>query len=507
MMRSYIMFLVVQLLIFLSMSSVIAQKRGAVWCFGDSALVDFKDTANIITGTSVVKSRGSCASISDSTGNLLFYTSYDLSIQISGTDPIKVYGKNNQVILNGDSIQGGAWYHELVIVPDPASANLFYVFHIGVTQDFGLYFTTVDMSANSGQGAVILKNIQLENFKAVDCLRAIKHGNGRDWWVFFRKSDFPSGGNNDWYLYLISPLGITTQPIQGVGSFNSTNLGQISFNASGNRMAFINYKGLIELYDFNRCTGIINNPVTISAESTQAPWPGLWSSEFSPTGNILYVTRIPAVVTDSSMLFQYDLLSPNISTSKLTLWSAPWSITIDQLKTAPDNKMYLTTNYYQFYPYQDSMYNYINMNLSVINSPDSLGTACNLQPFSFYLGGKRSYAGLPNNPDYDLPALAGSPCDTLVSQNELAGTAAVGSLHVYYHPAWEKAFINASNLKGKTGKLLVYDMQGKVIHSEPLRIQNGYYTRDLSMIGKADGVYLVVVETEQERLVKKVLVE
>jgi hypothetical protein len=53
-----------------------------------------------------------------------------------------------------------------------------------------------------------------------------------------------------------------------------------------------------------------------------------------------------------------------------------------------------------------------------------------------------------------------------------------------------KAFINASNLKGKTGKLLVYDMQGKVVHSEPLRIQNGYYTRDLSMIGYADGVYL-----------------
>jgi hypothetical protein len=49
-----------------------------------------------------------------------------------------------------------------------------------------------------------------------------------------------------------------------------------------------------------------------------------------------------------------------------------------------------------------------------------------------------------------------------------------------------KAFINASNLKGKTGKLLVYDMQGKVVHSEPLRIQNGYYTRDLSMAGYAE---------------------
>ncbi|MBK6641723.1 MAG: hypothetical protein IPG39_11025 [Bacteroidetes bacterium] len=36
------------------MSPVNAQKRGSVWCFGDSALIDFKDTANIITGTSIV---------------------------------------------------------------------------------------------------------------------------------------------------------------------------------------------------------------------------------------------------------------------------------------------------------------------------------------------------------------------------------------------------------------------------------------------------------------------
>jgi hypothetical protein len=95
----------------------------------------------------------------------------------------------------------------------------------------------------------------------------------------------------------------------------------------------------------------------------------------------------------------------------------------------------------------------------------------------------------------------------LVSQNELAGAAAVGSLHVYYHTAWEKAFINASNLKGKTGKLLVYDMQGKVVHSEPLKIQNGYYTRDLSMIGYAKGMYLITIQTEKERLTKKMMVE
>ncbi|OQA12359.1 MAG: hypothetical protein BWY67_00344 [Bacteroidetes bacterium ADurb.Bin397] len=84
---------------------------------------------------------------------------------------------------------------------------------------------------------------------------------------------------------------------------------------------------------------------------------------------------------------------------------------------------------------------------------------------------------------------------------------AVGSLHVYYHPAWEKAFINASNLKGKSGKLLVYDMHGKVVHSEPLRIQNGYYTRDLSMEGYAKRMYLITIQTEKEQLTKKMMVE
>ena len=50
-------------------------------------------------------------------------------------------------------------------------------------------------------------------------------------------------------------------------------------------------------------------------------------------------------------------------------------------------------------------------------------------------------------------------------------------------------------------------MQGKIIHSESLRIQNGYYTRDLSMEGYAEGMYLMVVETEKERLVKKMVIE
>ncbi|MBK7388264.1 MAG: hypothetical protein IPI23_04070 [Bacteroidetes bacterium] len=72
------------------------------------------------------------------------------------------------------------------------------------------------------------------------------------------------------------------------------------------------------------------------------------------------------------------------------------------MKLAPDGKIYLSCAYYDGisfnYPYNSTEYNTTNMYLSVINYPDSLGTACGYNPFSFYLGGKRTYYGLPNNP-------------------------------------------------------------------------------------------------------------
>jgi hypothetical protein len=223
----------------------------------------------------------------------------------------------------------------------------------------------------------------------------------------------------------------------------------------------------------------------------------------------LYVSSL--LQTDSK-LWQYDTWSPNIFTSKTLIWQTPgppW--TAGALKRGPDDKIYFSCawvppNGSNNYPYDSTEYFTENMNLGVINSPDSAGLACNFQPWSFYLGGKRTYWGLPNNPDYDLPALAGSPCDTLVGIGD-APPIQQAALNVFYHTAWEKAFINASNLKGKNGKLLVYDMQGKIIHQEPLRIQNGYYTKDLSMQGKAHGVYLVIVQTEEERLARKMIID
>jgi hypothetical protein len=102
-------------------------------------------------------------------------------------------------------------------------------------------------------------------------------------------------------------------------------------------------------------------------------------------------------------------------------------------------------------------------NLSVINQPDSLGLACDFQPFSFYLGGARTYYGLPNNPDYELGAWVGSPCDTLsvgvdenVPQQEVF-------FQAWYNSEWNMIHVNASKLKGRTGSLRLFDMEGRLV--------------------------------------------
>jgi hypothetical protein len=267
----------------------------------------------------------------------------------------------------------------------------------------------------------------------------------------------------------------------------------------------------MEIYDFDRCTGIISNPVTIHPEPTSAPYGWFWSCEFSPSGRFLYVTTYDPL---QNFLYQYDLLSSNPSTSRISLTSnSNYLIGYGFLKRGPDDKIYFSTAYQcdafpYCYPYPDSVYNQVNMNLSVINSPDSLGLACNYTPYSFYLGGKRTYYGLPNNPDYDMPALAGSPCDTLVSINEPANISNTNAtLHVYYAPDWEKAFINAEKLKGKNYRLRMVDVLGKEVYTESGVLNSQYFTKNLNCASFTKGMYIVVLETEKEKLTKKFVIE
>ena len=95
-------------ILFLTLISfpVLAQTRNSNWCFGDSSGIYF-NTGSASLFTSAVKSRGSCVSISDSLGQLLF-SSYTRAT-IPGNTTL-VINSNNVLMSNGNNVVGGVWY-------------------------------------------------------------------------------------------------------------------------------------------------------------------------------------------------------------------------------------------------------------------------------------------------------------------------------------------------------------------------------------------------------------
>ena len=113
-------------LLFLSSVNCIAQQQNFNWCFGDSAGVDFNNLGSPQPFGSGLRTRGSCASISDSSGNLLMYAFTRATVP---GNTYKVFNNQHQLIQNGDTIVGSGWYHEIVIVPNPKSDSIFlYIF-------------------------------------------------------------------------------------------------------------------------------------------------------------------------------------------------------------------------------------------------------------------------------------------------------------------------------------------------------------------------------------------
>lgn len=490
-----------------------AQYKNTNWCFGDSAGIDF-NLVNPSPFPSSVNSRGGVVSISDSIGNLLFYaggTTNALNAQYPKA--AAVYSFNHQIMLNGDSIVGSAWYREHVIVPFPNNYQMFYLFSAGVTTNPGFFYSVIDMSLNNGNGAVVQKNVPLQtnNIYANDGIAAIKHGNGRDWWVIIRNwyNQIP---NDVYYFYLVSPSGVTLHHTQSIGDMVIPGFFRIEPTDDGSKVATINNKGFTAVYDFDRCSGLLQNEnilkhdvITMDADSF--PW--YWSCTFSPNKQFLYVNGIPFSFNNSpkGYLYQYNLTDSNPVASRYTIDSTLLPESGRWVKLAPDGKIYVATVYENGlvfpYPYPDSIRNYINENLSVINSPDSLGTACNFTPYSFYLGGKRTYGCLPNNPNYALGALVGSVCDTITNLTPNLSHQESGELFLFYHSSWQKLFVNAQNLTGTIYKLKIVDMWGKLIYHSEGSLSPPYFTKDISFINLSKGLYVLSLETNKEKLITK----
>jgi hypothetical protein len=192
-------------------------------------------------------------------------------------------------------------------------------------------------------------------------------------------------------------------------------------------------------------------------------------------------------------IFQYDLFSSNIPNSVIEV--AEWDTVYSPFETkfflhqlAPDGKIYIST------------FNGCNV-LHVIESPDSLGLACNILQNDLIL--PIGNLSVPNFQNYNLGILQGSSCDTIVGITTIPITTPP-NLNVFYQPQYQLTYITANNLNGYKGTLEIFDVQGKMLHREEIQIVNGYYTYNLNMAGMAEGIYFVNLLTIGEQLTGKI---
>lgn len=284
-----------------------------------------------------------CAVCSDSSGNMLFHT-----------NGRAIRNRQHQIMQNGDSINPGSIWEQFLFgypsatsgfaIPAPGYSNRYYLIHTSSNNDHLidpafpiLYLTTIDMNANGGLGKVLSKNDTLAVGDIPNPV-AIKHGNGRDWWLIV--GDYL---NNKYQTFLIDPGGAHYMFDQVItpGAFASTSGYHI---ASPDGRYFVNNDDVTGLwiYDFDRCTGLLSQPRLLPYQP-----PVFWtaSNAFSPDSRFLYVgTHLVVYQLDMKTIDEPVIAFDTIARYEYGASPAPPAYThFLTPELALDGKIYYTT--------------------------------------------------------------------------------------------------------------------------------------------------------------------
>jgi gliding motility-associated-like protein len=339
------------------MHPLLSQGYGNWWYFGDQGGLDFTNGTPVSVTGSLVTQEG-CSSISDAAGNLQLYT-----------DGSTVYANTHTVMSNGTGLLGhNSTAQSAVIVKQPGNTNIFYIFTMGVSNTGSLNYSVVDMSLASGHGSVTIKNTYLHG-PCLEKLTAVKHSNNSDVWILVHES----GTSTNFRAYLLTSAGVnTTAVVSNVGANGNTqSIGYLRASPDGQHVASAFYGGgtpAVELYDFNRSSGTLSNPIQLPTPYT------VYGCEFSPDGTKLYASSSQGYIGQWQICLgtATAIAASHYSMSATNNWA---------MQLGPDGKIYVSR--------------YLTSVLGVVNNPNLSGSACNYVDQSFTITGT-CRLGLPN---------------------------------------------------------------------------------------------------------------
>jgi hypothetical protein len=344
------------LLMFLTSIQLNSQKQTYHWYFGLNAGLDFTSgTPSVLTNGALNTTEG-CSTISDSLGNLLFYT-----------DGVSVWNNTHSVMPNGAGLLGDvSTTQSALIVKRPGSIKDYYIFTLPAEGTGDFRYSGVDMTLDNGKGDVTFKNTMLQS-NVTEKMSAVYHCNGKDIWVLIHRLS-----NNVFNAYKVTSAGVSTVAVvSNTGRVHTRVHGQMKLSTDGKMIALVmdsmissgppyQGKAFLEFLNFNNQTGAVTHSISIPLNN----WQKAYGVEFSPDNSKVYATYydISGANGGNSELIQYNLAASNVVASGFTVGASSDPNVLRSLQLASDGKIYVSKSNTPF--------------VCQINLPNIAGAAC-----------------------------------------------------------------------------------------------------------------------------------
>ena len=384
--KNRIIYSILGLLLCLVGTDGFGQKETYNWFFGTFAGIDFNSGYPVIRNDGAMYAIEGSITMSDSTGNLLFYSNGE-----------RIWNRNHVPMTNGWYLHGSRMNAQpCLAILKPGSDHIYYLFTVGSDSPYctpGAFYSVIDMNLDGGLGDIVagMKDIQIPNTDSVRShVVGIKHANKKDYWVIFRNFNT----NNYFTSYLFDENGlhsnpekcytITSHPLIGAG----WPVLKLSTDAKylcteGSYVPAFYGSRAIELYKLDNTTGKLN-PLFIFPVRWQP-----FGMEFSANSKYLYLNY--GFSSDTVFFRQYNMKYLSNASAFVAgsqeIYREIQGHEYHNMQLAPNGKIYIdrlgTTA-------PDAKY------LSAINYPEQAGTACTFEEEALYLEGGNCMYGMPN---------------------------------------------------------------------------------------------------------------
>ncbi|WP_439879758.1 T9SS type A sorting domain-containing protein [Pontibacter sp. MBLB2868] len=494
-----------------------AQKEATNWYFGSKAGFSFHNGCPMRLTNGAMRTEGGSAVISHrETGELLFYT-----------NGRTIWNRNHQPMKGGDFSPvdcQNAIGQPAMIVPVPGQAHRYYVFalyHAAYPEDepmydlctlgvlvqdhsFELRYTVVDMSLESGLGAVVAdqKNMLLHS-RLAEKLTAIPHSNGRDYWLVTH-----GWGSDAFHVNLLTPNGVSDAFVQRIGSVhgpssqnrNRALRGMMKASPNGRKIAVaVNGEhSPLDLFNFDDKTGVLSDPITLGYHTE------LFGLSFSPDNTKLYVANDSLRMREEGEAYTDNILQYDVSASepKAVIASARSIIignpTLNRpsdrplngykdMQLAPDGRIYVISSNLS----QDASHN----RGITINRPNERGFDCDVRYFDWGMEEVDINAGLPNFMQSYFNGLEPVLCPE--------GGCAPAVVGVYPNPTKGTIRFKAGDCAAAFGLRIV-----NAIGQQIGKVQEGTSFEDeIDISSLAPGMYTFILMFDDKRSVKKKVIK